>query len=351
MKTLDTSKLGSASTGTIKRKAISTSPIDWVKTRALLPGTHIPLLIEPVIEGIDLLAWAGQNRAFIDKLLLEHSALLFRGFGIESSDSFSQFVAATSIGAPLEYRDRSTPRTTEGAGVYTSTIHPADQRIHPHNEGTYWIRWALKIYFCAVKVAQTGGETPIADVRRVYNRIDPDIRQRFLDKKMMFVRNYNDGFGLPWQEVYQTNDRAEVEAYCRENLIEWTWKGGDRLRTRQIRPAVRRHPKTGEPVWFNHAAFFHYTTLEPSMQQALLAEFGEENLPYNTYYGDGTSIEPDVVAQIRQAYEDEKIIFPWQQGDVLLLDNMAIAHAREPYVGERKILAAMTEPYSGGTES
>lgn len=347
MRTAEPKKLGMTNAGAIKRRAITTSQLQWITTRPLLPDRRIPLAVEPAMDGIDLVGWAKDNRDAIDKLLLDHGALLFRGFNIGSTEDFSRFVAASSTGAPLEYRDRSTPRTTEGDGVYTSTIHPADQRINPHNEGTYWLRWPLKLYFCAVKVAEKGGETPIIDVRRVHGRIDPEIRRRFVERKMMFVRNYNDGFGLPWQEVYQTSDKAEVEAYCKENLIELSWKSGDRLRTRQIRPAVRKHPKTEEPVWFNHAAFFHYTTLEPSMQQALLAEFGEENLPYNTYYGDGTAIEPEVVAHIRQAYEQEKVIFPWQKGDVLLLDNMAIAHAREPYVGERLILASMTEPYSG----
>jgi alpha-ketoglutarate-dependent taurine dioxygenase len=343
MKTLEPRVAGQRPVPT--RKAIRTNEL--VNLRQLLPDRQIPQAIEPSVDGVDLVAWARQNRELVDQWLLEHRALLFRGFDITSPDRFSQFVAATSTGAPLEYRDRSTPRTTAGDGVYTSTIHPSDQQINLHNEGTYWIRWALKLYFCAAKVAEKRGETPIADVRRVYERIDPDVRERFARKKMMFVRNYNDGFGLPWQDVFQTSDKAQVEAYCRENLIEWTWKDGERLRTRQIRPAVRHHPTTGEPVWFNHAAFFHYTTLEPSVQEGLLAAFGEESLPYNTYYGDGTPIEPEVVAHIRDAYEREKVIFPWRHGDVLLLDNMSIAHAREPYEGDRLILVAMTEPCSG----
>ena len=164
---------------------------------------------------------------------------------------------------------------------------------------------------------------------------------------MMLARNYNDGFGLPWQEVYQTDDKNEVENYCRENFIEFEWKDGGRLRTRQIRPAVRKHPNTGELVWFNHAAFFHHTTLEENMREALLTEFGEDGLPYNTYYGDGTSIEASVIDQIRKAYEEEKVMFLWQEGDILMLDNMSIAHARQPYVGDRLIATAMTDAYSG----
>jgi alpha-ketoglutarate-dependent taurine dioxygenase len=349
MKSVDERRLGIPTPSTIRRRTISTSQL--INTRPLVQGHHLPLVVEPTVDGIDLSGWAKENRDFIDGLLLEHRALLFRGFNVASTESFSRFVAATSAGAPLEYRDRSTPRTKQGDGVYSSTIHPSDQRIDLHNEGTYWIRWALKLYFCASKVATQGGETPIADVRNVYRRIDAGVRQRFLEKQMMFVRNYNDGFGLPWQEVFQTGDKAEVEGYCTANLIDWTWKSGDRLRTQQIRPAVRKHPKTGEPVWFNHAAFFHYTALEPSMQRALVNEFGVENLPFNTYYGDGSPIEPDVVAHIRDAYEREKVVFPWLLGDVLLVDNMTVAHAREPYAGERLTLVAMAEPYDGSDDN
>jgi alpha-ketoglutarate-dependent taurine dioxygenase len=330
-----------------ERKSVTVAAGHLVSTRELLPGTRIPLLVEPAVEGLDLCNWATHHGEEVTDLLLAHRALLFRGFGISTPERFAQLVAATSEGEPLEYRDRSTPRTTVSTGVYVSTIYPEDQRIHMHNEGTYWARFARKLYFCCLEASAEGGETPIADVRRVFERIDPAVRQPFVDRQVMYVRNYNDGLGLPWQDVFQTPDRDEVEAYCRANAIECEWKDGDRLRTRQIRPAVRYHPVTGEAVWFNHAAFFHVTSQEPEMRQALLAEFKEEDLPYNTYYGDGGPIDPAAVEQIRRAYEQEKVYFPWQNGDVLLLDNLSVAHGREPYRGARRIVVSMTEPISG----
>lgn len=347
MKKLTTKKSSGKTLGGIKRKTVDVSQAALVKTGPLSAEQPLPLLIEPAVPGVDLLAWAADNRATIEGWLWQHHALLFRGFGLTRVEDFEQFVRTTSNEGPLEYRDRSTPRTTKGNRTYTSTIHPADQRINPHNEGTYWLKWAMKLYFCCVIAAEAGGETPLADVSRVYERLDPAIRETFEAKQFRLVRNYNDGFGLPWQEVYQTDSRAEVEAYCRANAIDFEWKEGDRLRTSQTRPAVRLHPKTGRPVWFNHAAFFHYTTLDLDVREALLGEFGIEGLPYNTTYGDGSPIEPAVVEQIRQAYEQEKTMFPWQVGDVLLLDNMTIAHAREPYRGDREILASMTEAYGG----
>jgi alpha-ketoglutarate-dependent taurine dioxygenase len=160
----------------------------------------------------------------------------------------------------------------------------------------------------------------------------------------MYVRNFGDGFGLSWETVFQSTDREQVERHCREKGIEAEWKAGDRLRTRAVRSALVRHPHTGETLWFNHATFFHVSTLEPSLQEALLAELGEGELPANTYYGDGAPIEPEVMEHLREAYRNATVSFPWQKGDLLLLDNMLVAHGRAPYSGTRKILVGMAEP-------
>ena len=79
------------------------------------------------------------------------------------------------------------------------------------------------------------------------------------------------------------------------------------------------------------------------MREALLSEYGEENLPFNTYYGDGSSIEPSVLNDIRVAYKQVAVRFPWQEGDVMFIDNMLMSHSREPFIGERKIVVSMAE--------
>jgi alpha-ketoglutarate-dependent taurine dioxygenase len=109
---------------------------------------------------------------------------------------------------------------------------------------------------------------------------------------------------------------------------------------------VRRHPRTGEKAWFNHGLFFHVTSLPPAARDSLLASFAEEDLPVNTWYGDGGAIEPEVLEEIRRAYRDETVSFPWEEGDVLLLDNMLAAHGRAPFEGERRVVVAMAEPIS-----
>jgi alpha-ketoglutarate-dependent taurine dioxygenase len=330
----------------VKRQGIAVDGRELVEV-SQLSESPIPIQIQPRIDGLDFVEWARQNIALLDQLLLEHRALLIRNCGLGSVATFDRFVSVAAQGPRLEYRDRSTPRQELVDRVYTSTQYPSEQTIALHNEGTYWTEWPLKIFFACIQAADQGGETPIADARRVLARISPETQATFAAKGVLYVRNYNDGFGLSWQETFQTDDQQAVEEYCRQHGIEFEWKTRGRLRTRQARGAIARHPKTGESVWFNHAAFFHVSSLEPSIREAVTREFSGQDLPFNTYYGDGSPIEADVIRELRAAYESEKSSFLWQNGDVLLLDNMTVCHGRNPYRGTRQIVVAMAEPCKG----
>ncbi len=193
---------------------------------------------------------------------------------------------------------------------------------------------------------RNSGEKPrLADTRRILARIDPGVVDKFREKGWMYIRNYTPHFGLSWQTAFQTDDRARVETYCREAAIECEWTAHG-LRTRQRRPAVAMHPVSNEQVWFNHATFFHISSVEPELRRQLLAMYDERDLPNHTYYGDGSPIEDRVVDHLREAYLNELVSFQWETGDVVVINNMLTAHAREPYVGPRRILFAMAEPYT-----
>jgi alpha-ketoglutarate-dependent taurine dioxygenase len=120
----------------------------------------------------------------------------------------------------------------------------------------------------------------------------------------------------------------------------------NRLRTRQVRQAVATHPATGETVWFNHAHMFHVSNMEAHVREALLAEFRDDELPRNAFYGDGSPIETSVLDEIRAVYNRTATGFDWRKGDILMLDNFLASHGREPFAGPRKILVALAELYT-----
>ncbi|MGZ4107219.1 MAG: TauD/TfdA family dioxygenase [Tumebacillaceae bacterium] len=314
-----------------------------VSLGVLETGAMLPLVVTPQRAGVDVSLWVQEHREWVEAQVLKFGGVLFRGFAVETQEAFNEFVS-DNCSELLNYKEGATPRTKLTGKVYTSTEFPAEHTIALHNELSYVTTWPKKIWFGSIVPALEGGETPIADVRRVYDRIDPAIRSKFEEKGWMLVRNYGNGFGLPWEAVFHVDSEAEVEAYCHENAMECEWLGGPLLRTRQVRPAVIAHPDTGEMLWFNHIAFWHESSLEPMIREVFQEEFGAEGMPYNTFYGDGTPIEDEVVEALRAAYDAETIAFPWQRGDLLMLDNMLVAHGRSPYKGDRKTIVAMGEP-------
>lgn len=329
----------------VKRRAIAGTQTDWVNIEYLRSEDSGPMVILPAVDGFDLVEWAGNNSDFIERSLLKHGAILFRKFDVCEAEKFEQFIKAISPDL-LSYRERSSPRRQVYNNIYTSTDYPAGQSIFLHNENSYQQVWPMKIFFFCVTPATQGGETPIADTRKVLKRLTRSTLERFRADKCMYIRNFDDAFGLSWQTVFQTSERAAVEQYCLDANISFDWRDNDRLRTRAVRPAIATHPRTGEEVWFNHVAFFHVSTLEPTIREGLMATMNEDDLPANTCYGDGAGIESQILDEIRSAYQQEAISFPWKQGDILLLDNMLMAHSRNPYAGPRKVLVGMSESYS-----
>jgi alpha-ketoglutarate-dependent taurine dioxygenase len=311
-----------------------------VKTGALSPGGSL-LVVEPAADDVDLVDWSRANGPLVERLLVRHGALLFRGFAMGEAERFESF--ALTLCTELFEENGEHPRRNVSGRVYTPVFYPPEQRLLWHNENSFNQRWPRKILFACVQPAAAGGATPVVDSRKVYDLIEPGIRGRFESRGVMYVRNYGGGLGLDWQTVFRTSDRDEVEAQCRREGIEYEWKSGDRLRTRCVRPAVIRHPQSGEPVWFTQAQHWHVACLDAATRAGLQSVFAEADRPRHCYYGDGTPIPDEEMEAILGVYARLEESFAWERGDVLALDNLLTAHGREPYTGERKLLVAMGE--------
>jgi alpha-ketoglutarate-dependent taurine dioxygenase len=300
-----------------------------------------PLIIQPEEDASPLEEWLQAQRAAIHRKVIEHKAILFRGF---SNRGGLDTIARSIFDELLTYTYRSTPRTNLGQYIYTATEYPKQLSIPQHCENAYQRTWPMKLLFHCVEPATRGGHTPLADMIEVTRSIDPEIRQEFACKGVKYVRNYRAGVDLPWEEVFGTESKAVVEKFCTDNGMTCQWLEGG-LRTSQVCQAFASHPVTGEMIWFNQAHLFHISSLDPESQKMMLAFFKEDGLPRNSYFGDGTPIDTAALAQIRDAYERNKVRFEWRKDDVLLIDNMLVSHGRDPYEGNRRVLVCMAEPY------
>jgi alpha-ketoglutarate-dependent taurine dioxygenase len=296
------------------------------------------------LEDVDLVSWVESSRPRIEDWRKRHGALLFRGFGLRSVEEFERLAEAICPTLFAEYGDL--PKEEDGEKVYHSTPYPEDKTILFHNESSHTHRWPLQQFFFSQIAAQEGGETPIVDCRKIYDRLPPEIRDPFERLGLLYVRNFTEGLDVSWQAFFKTSKREQVERFCAEAGIdyEWTDKG---LRTRQRAPAVTTHPTTGEKLFFNQIQLHHVSCLDPEMRASLESVFGLEDLPRNVYYGDGSVIEDETVQAILDLYWQEAVSFPWQEGDVLMVDNMLTAHARNPFRGPRKIVVAMGDLFYG----
>jgi amino acid adenylation domain-containing protein len=321
--------------GTAKRTLVSVRQ-DW-------RDSTLPALVHANVPGVDLSSWVTENSARVDELAHHAGAVLFRGFDVREPADFRTVMGALSEDV-LDYGERSSPRSQVSSGVYTSTEHPPDQHIVLHNEQSYTLNWPRRIVFFCQTPPGRGGRTPLADSRRVLHRLSKSTVDKFGELGVRYQRNYLTGISLPWQEAFQTDRTADVEKYCQDNDIRFEWISDEHLRTHQVRPAVHAHPATKERTWFNHALFFHVSSLPREVSAGLRAALPEDHLPYHTHYGDGSPIEDDTLAELRAAYQAETTAFDWVQGDVLLVENMLAAHGREPFEGPRRILAAMSDP-------
>ena len=340
-----------------------------IRSSTLPQGKNgLPLLVEPAGDKSPaaLADWLAENREWAERMLLEHGALLFRGFAIDSPADFERVARGIAPKLENEYLGTS-PRDALTDYVFSASELPGYYPIPQHCEMTFTKNPPRRIFFwCETPPRAPGGETPLVDFRRVLADLDPGVRERFERRGLRIIRNYQgpsrrktDLLQLKrWHEMFLTTDRDAVSARARAEGFEPHWYDGDSLALISEHDAVRPHPETGDPVWFNHAQVFHLSTgpaelrrifrRRPELRRlgwlalASLLTLAKRRLPaerqaLHCTHRDGGEIARGDMEHVRDAIWKNLVVQPWQRGDVVAIDNAAIGHGRLPYRGPRKV--------------
>jgi len=297
------------------------------------------------VHGADLGSAAEAEADWMLERLATTGAVLLRGARASGTAEFQHALRAVGF-IPLQYTERSTPRSEVVDGVFTSTEYPAREVIPQHNESSYAAEWPGRLAFHCVSPALTGGATPIADVSAVLRDVPARIRAAVEKRGLRYVRNYGSGVGLDWRAAFQTRSRAAVEDYCRAKGMDFQWRDDECLRTIRQAPGLAVNPVTGADIWFNHLVLFHQSALRPEVRSALVGVLGEQNLPNDVFFGDGAPIPDDDVDAVRSAFARHTRRFDWERNDLLVIDNMWWSHGREAFTGKRRILVSMSDVVS-----
>ena len=302
-------------------------------------GAHPILLADSVGAAPQ---WAAEHRDAVRAAVTEHGSLLVRG--LTPRDPTEAEAIFRELGALMTETEGFAERHVYAQGVYSASKWPPNQPMCVHHELSYAVEVPSLMLFACIKPATRGGATTVADAAAVLEALPADLVKRFERLGWLLVRNYNDDIGTSLASAFGTEHRGEIERYCRANAIEFEWRAGGALRTWQRRSALVRHPLTGKRSWFNQVAFLSEWTMNSEVREYLVEEYGQDELPFNTRFGDGSPIDADVVDLISETYEANTVRAPWEAGDVLLVDNVRMAHGREALEGSREVIVGMADP-------
>ena len=336
----------------------------------------LPLVLSPRDEQPDsanldgLCEWLRANPEWVQEKLTRHGALRFNGFGVTTPEAFEKLARAIDDELGNDYLGTS-PRDGLTDYVFSASELPGFYPIPQHCEMSFCAHPPRRVFFCCFEEpAEGSGETPLCDFRKVWEELDPDLRQRFVDGGLRIVRNYTGRGGereddptmlKPWDEMFLTTDREEVERQCSAEGFEVTWLPNDGLRLVSSQPIYRDHPVSGERVWHNHLTTFHLTTAEAELRRIaelrpsdrhrgvhgiakkleadLRAQPSDERSMHCTYL-DGSELPDADIEAVRDAVWKHTVVQPWRRGDVVAIDNDAVSHGRLPYEGPRQVAVA-----------
>lgn len=330
-------------------------------------GQKGPLLIEPLlsINFDETLSIIKKNKTIILASQAEEGALLFRNFPIQTSEEKREILQALDVKLETQYPFGISPRTALDKGVFKSTEIPGPFPLAAHTEMSYLpFRPGVIAFYCGIAPEQYG-ETPLFDMRAVFEQLSNETKDCLRNKKLHYVHRYpksasamSKGIGLTWPGIFQTSDKEEVSRALERQGFEYQWGKNDRLEYTTVVPGVITHPVTGLEClnlllihpYVTYRAFAQLRTrqnffLNYGLLIATLLYSATGQSATSVHFSDNQKIPYSMVKEICDLSWSNSYMFPWKQNDLLLVDNIAIAHGRMNVVGPRKITVSLGNMY------
>jgi alpha-ketoglutarate-dependent taurine dioxygenase len=291
------------------------------------------------------------RRAGLETLLERYDAVVLRGFGIVETADFEGLIEPWPPHI-LGYAGGAAPRPIVQGRVMEATRYRSDRSIPLHQEMAYLPHYPRRLAFFSRVVAETGGATPIGDMRRLTMSVPEEIREAVEHRGILHERwyaaeshGYKDTVSVErgWQEAFYTQDRAKVEADCTAAGMACEWRPDGSLLVRYRLDGYVRRPRTHERLWFNqiHIMAPSRRVLGDAYETILERRARAEPITSDVRYGDGSLVPAPHIEMLLDLYEQVTVSFPWETGDVMFLDNFSVAHGRSPFTGRREVQVAL----------
>ncbi|KAI5479259.1 hypothetical protein MNV49_003954 [Pseudohyphozyma bogoriensis] len=305
--------------------------------------------IETSEEYLRQIAHSGR----LTELLKEHGAVLFRGFGHASAETFSRLVIAAERGrnnTPYEQVGLAGKRSEQAPEVFTANEGPQSQRFYQHNEYARYTRFPGFIHFYCAVAPLEGGESPIANSLELFERVSAELPE--------FVAELQKR-GLAMKQIYP----APYFNDGKSNYFDWTGPDtfgheilpGDDEATKRVKAEKQVRRLTPDFRWLDnggieivqHVPGRHGTARDAgALEPPYLGNDGKI-YPQATY-GDGTPIPRQYLDRLLDISIETEFSFKWEEGDIIFVDNYRTTHGRRPWTkGGRKVLVSMWNGLAG----
>jgi hypothetical protein len=236
-----------------------------------------------------------------------------------------------------------------------------------HNEfvGTRAPRAAAFVCF---KPAEEGGEFLIADGRRIFRDLSPNLLQELYQRGIRYSVMELPFFGfidtLP--SILQEPIMGAIKGMATMAInakvdfdveLRWGQGGYDNVRMLQARapsqPPIVLHPVTGDPTWFCNV-HSHSSKLRKDREEIYGAERFEDGASQinksDMFFGDDGDISEAALKEMDEVTLKNVRYVKMNQGDVVLLDNYKCMHGRNVFEGTRKHGVAWFQGWEGEEE-